>query len=102
MTLTIFVGLAISIGVYFPALAAGRISQWMTTDLKEVGISTDSVAVYVKDASSGLVIANHNATTHFKPASIIKVLTTFAALDILGEQYRWRTPLYVTAPAQKG
>ncbi len=105
--------LKVSVGVIYAAFAlfivscdvawgAARIPQWMTTDLKEVGISTDSVAVYVKDASSGVVIANHNATTPFKPASITKVLTTFAALDVLGEQYRWRTPVYVTAPAHKG
>ena len=94
--------LVIALAACSSAWGAARIPQWMTTDLKEVGISTDSVAVYVKDASSGVVIANHNATTLFKPASITKVLTTFAALDILGEQYRWHTPVYVTAPAQKG
>ena len=58
---------------------ATRMPQWMTTDLKEIGSPKDAVAGYVKDAGSGVVIANHNAATPFKPAWI---LTTFATLDI--------------------
>ncbi|VWX59828.1 D-alanyl-D-alanine carboxypeptidase / D-alanyl-D-alanine-endopeptidase (Penicillin-binding protein 4) [Burkholderiales bacterium 8X] len=36
------------------------------------------------------------------PASIMKLVTTYAALDILGPAYAWTTPVYVDGPVQNG
>lgn len=37
-----------------------------------------------------------------KPASVMKLVTTFAALDQLGPAYHWRTPFYFGGPVQDG
>jgi serine-type D-Ala-D-Ala carboxypeptidase/endopeptidase (penicillin-binding protein 4) len=75
---------------------------WLTADLEGIGIPMDSVSVYVKEASTGAVLINHNGAAQFKPASIIKVVTTYSALEVLGENYIWHTPVYMTGVVQGG
>ncbi len=36
------------------------------------------------------------------PASIMKLVTTYAALDLLGPAFTWTTPVYVDGPIQNG
>ena len=36
------------------------------------------------------------------PASIMKVVTTYAALDLLGAAYTWTTPVYIDGPVRNG
>ena len=36
------------------------------------------------------------------PASVMKLVTTYAALEILGPAYRWKTEVYATAPVREG
>jgi D-alanyl-D-alanine carboxypeptidase/D-alanyl-D-alanine-endopeptidase (penicillin-binding protein 4) len=36
------------------------------------------------------------------PASIMKLVTTYAALDMLGAAYTWTTPVYVDGPVSNG
>lgn len=74
----------------------------MKGELKEAGIPLDAVAVYAKEASTGAALINHNAEAAFKPASIMKVVTTYAALEVLGENYVWNTPVYMTGSLQNG
>ena len=51
----------------------------------------DEVAVYVRDLATGEVIASHRADAAVNPASTMKLVTTFAALRALGDDYRWLT-----------
>lgn len=36
------------------------------------------------------------------PASVMKLVTTYAALDLLGPAFTWTTPVYVDGPVQNG
>ena len=36
------------------------------------------------------------------PASVMKLVTTYAALDLLGPAYTWTTPVYVDGPVRDG
>lgn len=51
-----------------------------------------SVGICVKDFSGKTIIA-HNENRSFTPASILKVVTTATALELLGEDYRYTTTL---------
>jgi len=51
------------------------------------------VGLTVRDAQTGELMISHNATTPFNPASNTKILTTGAALSVLGADYRYRTVL---------
>ncbi|MDM0106139.1 D-alanyl-D-alanine carboxypeptidase/D-alanyl-D-alanine-endopeptidase [Variovorax sp. J22R24] len=40
--------------------------------------------------------------TQVNPASIMKLVTTYAALDLLGPAFTWSTPVYVDGPVRNG
>jgi serine-type D-Ala-D-Ala carboxypeptidase/endopeptidase (penicillin-binding protein 4) len=50
-----------------------------------------SISIVILDALSGRVLLSHDPDTPRSPASTIKVVTTFAALDVLGPAYTWHT-----------
>jgi D-alanyl-D-alanine carboxypeptidase/D-alanyl-D-alanine-endopeptidase (penicillin-binding protein 4) len=50
-----------------------------------------AVSFVVVDPDTGRVLLGQNIDTPRSPASTIKVLTTFASLDILGPTYTWHT-----------
>ncbi|CRL99129.1 D-alanyl-D-alanine carboxypeptidase DacC precursor [Pseudomonas sp. 24 R 17] len=52
-----------------------------------------TVSVMVRDARNGDTLYQHNPRTRLIPASNLKLLTTAAALDVLGPQYRFSTQL---------
>ena len=59
--------------------------------MTRIGVPADHVSIYVRDAGTNEVVVDLGAEKPRSPASIIKVLTTFAALDMLGPGYRWKT-----------
>lgn len=63
--------------------------------MNRVGIPARNVSIYVRDASSNEVILEVNDNQPRSPASVIKVLTTYAALDTLGPSYTWKTRAYL-------
>ncbi len=54
----------------------------------------DSLSVYVEDVASGKPVLRFNEDVSRNPASTLKLLTTLAALDILGPAYTWTTTIY--------
>jgi D-alanyl-D-alanine carboxypeptidase/D-alanyl-D-alanine-endopeptidase (penicillin-binding protein 4) len=44
----------------------------------------------------------HNAGRPMNPASVMKLVTTFAALELLGPDYRWKTGAYLDGPLDDG
>ncbi|HSP63576.1 MAG TPA: D-alanyl-D-alanine carboxypeptidase/D-alanyl-D-alanine-endopeptidase [Pyrinomonadaceae bacterium] len=49
---------------------------------------------FVMSMSDGRVLYSRNGDKLFTPASNMKIYTTAAGLDLLGEDYRWRTSVY--------
>lgn len=58
-------------------------------------LPADNLSVYVQELDTGKVVLALNEHTPRSPASTIKVLTTFAALDMLGPAYTWKTRAYL-------
>lgn len=50
-----------------------------------------AVSFAIVDPASGRVIAGLNPDTPRSPASTVKLITTFASLDVLGPAYVWQT-----------
>ena len=62
--------------------------------LKKAGIPQQNVAIYVQAVEDKTPILSHNAEQAMNPASVMKVVTTNAALDLLTPAYRWKTEIY--------
>jgi serine-type D-Ala-D-Ala carboxypeptidase/endopeptidase (penicillin-binding protein 4) len=63
--------------------------------MSRVGIPARNVSIYVRDAGTNEVVLEVNDNQPRSPASVIKVLTTYAALDTLGPSYTWKTRAYL-------
>lgn len=71
--------------------------------LRQAGISPHSVALVaqpVSDAAPALFEYNKDQTLTL--ASTTKIVTSLAALDLLGGKFRWRTRAYLSAPIIDG
>ena len=68
--------------------------------LFRAGVSQDSFTFLLADEQNNPLIA-HNVNKQFNPASIMKLITTSAALDLLGPNFKWETKLLLSdAPKQ--
>ncbi|MCB5205830.1 D-alanyl-D-alanine carboxypeptidase/D-alanyl-D-alanine endopeptidase [Methylovorus mays] len=70
--------------------------------LQQAGLADDDVAVYAQRLDLPLPVIAHRADAALNPASTMKLLTTYAALDMLGPAYRWRTEIYRDGPLVDG
>jgi D-alanyl-D-alanine carboxypeptidase/D-alanyl-D-alanine-endopeptidase (penicillin-binding protein 4) len=58
-------------------------------------VPAGAASFVILEAESGRVVTSHNADTPRSPASTIKTVTTFAALDMLGPAFLWQTRAWV-------
>lgn len=74
---------------------ASKTSTSETLDrlLADPALHGATVSLMVRDAKSGSTLYQHNPRTRLVPASSLKLLTTAAAMDVLGPQYRFSTQL---------
>ena len=63
--------------------------------LAQAGVPESSVGIYVHDLTNNLPVVNVGIDRSLNPASVIKLVTTFAALEILGPAYTWKTEAYL-------
>ncbi|WP_342620367.1 D-alanyl-D-alanine carboxypeptidase/D-alanyl-D-alanine-endopeptidase [Rhodoferax sp. GW822-FHT02A01] len=72
--------------------------------LARAKIPRDAVALLVVDAdgSNAVPRLSHRAQAPMNPASVMKLVTTYAALDLLGPAYAWNTPVYVDGAVRDG
>jgi len=70
--------------------------------LKSAGVPASAVAVLVQDVDARMPRASFNADKPMNPASAMKLLTTYAALELLGPAYTWKTEALATAPLKDG
>lgn len=71
--------------------------------IKKSGIPKNDISIYIKEAGkSKRVVASLNADKVRTPASVIKVLSTYAAVLKLGFDYRWPTEFYSTGKIKNG
>ena len=65
-------------------------------------VPESDVTVIVRDVATGSTLVDVNAEVPRAPASTMKLLPTWAALDLLGPAYTWKTRAWADAPVVKG
>jgi len=69
--------------------------------LTKRGRSLESQGLYVESLDGTFVLADHHSDTAFNPASVIKIATSFAALDKLGADYHFETAFEMRGELKK-
>ena len=82
--------LAISAGAASPA----ELPAPLTSALARYKIPRQNISLWVQDVDQDQPLLAHNPDLPRSPASTIKLLTTFVALDLLGPVYTWKTEVY--------
>ncbi|MFM7341984.1 MAG: D-alanyl-D-alanine carboxypeptidase/D-alanyl-D-alanine-endopeptidase, partial [Betaproteobacteria bacterium] len=71
--------------------AARDLPRAVVQALARAQVPPDAAAFVVTDLSTGRVRVSHRADAAMNPASVTKLLTTSAALELLGPAYTWTT-----------
>lgn len=70
--------------------------------LERAGIPLPAVAVVVQSVEGGNPLLKHRGPAPMNPASLLKLVTTSAALELLGPAFTFRTEALATAPIGHG
>lgn len=84
-------------------IAYGSMPKAVEDMIASSQISPSAISIYIKEAGkSGKTIVSFNERVPRKPASVIKIATTYAALLKLGFEYRWKTQVYRSGNIRSG
>jgi D-alanyl-D-alanine carboxypeptidase/D-alanyl-D-alanine-endopeptidase (penicillin-binding protein 4) len=86
---------ALALGLYLvTGLAAAGLPRPVTRAFIDQGIPLTAVTAFVQELGSAQPLFSQEPSKPMNPASTMKLLTTFAGLELLGPDYRWRTEAY--------
>jgi len=80
--------------VISPPVGAGPLPEPVVKILNAAGVPDDSLSVYVRDVTQVQPLVSFNADVPRNPASVMKLVTTAAALHVLGPGFTWETHAY--------
>jgi len=84
-------------------VAAQTLPPEVEAALQRAKVPREAVTVLVMDAQGkSPARLSHRANVPVNPASIMKLVTTYAALDLLGPAFTWSTPVYVEGAVRDG
>jgi D-alanyl-D-alanine carboxypeptidase/D-alanyl-D-alanine-endopeptidase (penicillin-binding protein 4) len=85
------------------ALAATTVPPAPVADaLERAGVPETAIGIHVYNLSDDELVLDVAGDTLFNPASAMKLITTFAALDILGPAFTWKTDVLTDGPLFDG
>ncbi|MDP2811538.1 MAG: D-alanyl-D-alanine carboxypeptidase/D-alanyl-D-alanine-endopeptidase [Rhodocyclaceae bacterium] len=90
--------LAFACLVAFAHAQAEGLPPPVASALRAADIPQDAVAIVVQEAGGAAPRLGLNSRAAMNPASTIKLLTTFAALELLGPAHTWATEVRAVAP----
>lgn len=92
------------------ALAAAASTPARATDLppdvrsalQRARVPESALSVVVQEAGTGRTVLSHQARQSVNPASLVKLVTTYAALDLLGPAWSWSTTVGWSGALREG
>ena len=96
--------LALSLSLFLCRVAAAQgLPPTVEAALQRANLPADALTLLVLDVDPRQPPRlSHRADVPMNPASVMKLVTTFAALDLLGPAYSWRTPVYLDGAVREG
>ena len=78
------------------AVAQAELPPELAAAIKDADFTTDGVGLFIQGVDDEKPLVAFHADRFLNPASVIKLVTTAAALDLLGQGYRWSTEVMHT------
>lgn len=91
---------ALCVAITLGPIAHAAVPPPVAQALAAAGIPDTAVGLYVQEVGADRPLATHGAERALNPASTMKLVTTYAALELLGPAYTWNTEIYATGPLQ--
>ena len=85
-----------------PAAAEDLLPPTIRERLFETGLAIEGFGLHIQPLDGTPPLLSWQATRPFVLASTAKLITSMAALDLLGPGYRWRTRAYLSGPLSHG
>jgi D-alanyl-D-alanine carboxypeptidase/D-alanyl-D-alanine-endopeptidase (penicillin-binding protein 4) len=95
-------GFAFAATLLFACAAAAELPRPVDQAFVDAQVPLHSVALVVQEVGAAQPLFAHNPARPMNPASVMKLVTTFAALELLGRDYRWKTEAYLGGPLDGG
>lgn len=83
--------------VCLPLIVQAQLPRPLEQALQRASIPSDAVSVWVSPAGDDAPVVAHRVQRLMQPASTVKIVTTLAALDLLGPDFRWSTQIRAAA-----
>ena len=96
---------ALALGVLVAIAACGAragLPREVAHAFAEAGVPLAHVSVVVQDTTARKPMFALHAGRPRAPASVMKLVTTWSALNLLGPDYRWRTEAWLGGPLEGG
>ena len=94
--------LAVAFPCWLFAASVDRLPRPVAEALAQAGVPENHVGAYVVDLASEQPLLEVAPDRAMNPASVMKLLTTFAALEVLGPSYTWKTEAYLDGTLDGG
>lgn len=85
-----------------PGAAAWTLPPAIAAALAKAHVPANALALWVQPVDAATPAWGWNPDFGVNPASVFKLATTSAALDLLGPAWTWKTGVFVTGPIRKG
>jgi len=84
------------------AAVAQPLPAEVARELQRARVPAEALAVVVQEVGTGTPVLQLHARDAVNPASLTKLLTTYAALDLLGPAWTWRTGVWLDGLVKDG
>ncbi len=78
----------------FISQADTNLPKELASAIKKTGFNRDGIGLFIQSVDAAEPLVAFQADKPLNPASVIKLVTTAASLDILGTGYRWSTGVW--------
>ncbi len=83
------------------SLAVG-IPDDLAQEISDIPLNKSNYSIFIQEINSDYPLASWQSHVVRKPASVIKLLTTYSSVLNLGFDYRWETKFYYTGKIRNG
>ena len=94
--------LAFAAALLVAGAAGAELPRPVAQAFVDAQVPMHGVSLVVQEVGAAQPLFAHDPARPMNPASVMKLVTTFAALELLGRDYRWKTEAYLGGPLVNG